>query len=169
LCDKEQDSITDIATMVRGARNAVGEKIQGIIEENKRLQKDLEKLKNKLANAAGSDLMSSLRMVNDISVLATVVDGADSKSLRGVADQVRSKIQSGVFFLAAIEGEKAALIAGVTSDLTDRIKAGDLLKFVTAQVDGKGGGRADMAQGAAGDVTNLAAALESVYGWVEKA
>ena len=169
LCDKEQDSITDIATMVRGARNAVGEKIQGIIEENKRLQKDLEKLKNKLANAAGSDLMSSLRTVNDISVLATVVDGADSKSLRGVADQVRSKIQSGVFFLAAIEGEKAALIAGVTSDLTDRIKAGDLLKFVTAQVDGKGGGRADMAQGAAGDVTNLAAALESVYGWVEKA
>lgn len=169
LCDKEQDSITDITTMVRGARNAVGEKIQGIIEENKRLQKDLEKLKNKLANAAGSDLMSSLRMVNDISVLATVVDGADSKSLRGVADQVRSKIQSGVFFLAAIEGEKAALIAGVTSDLTDRIKAGDLLKFVTAQVDGKGGGRADMAQGAAGDVTNLAAALESVYGWVEKA
>jgi alanyl-tRNA synthetase len=169
LCDKEQDSITDIATMVRGARNAVGEKIQGIIDENKRLQKDLEKLKNKLANAAGSDLMSSLRTVNDISVLATVVDGADSKSLRGVADQVRSKIQSGVFFLAAIEGEKAALIAGVTSDLTDRIKAGDLLKFVTAQVDGKGGGRADMAQGAAGDVTNLAAALESVYGWVEKA
>ena len=115
-------------------------KIQGIIDENKRLQKDLEKLKNKLANAAGSDLMSSLRTVNDISVLATVVDGADSKSLRGVADQVRSKIQSGVFFLAAIEGEKAALIAGVTSDLTDRIKAGDLLKFVTAQVDGKGGG-----------------------------
>ena len=169
LCDKEQDSITDIATMVRGARNAVGEKIQGIIDENKRLQKDLEKLKNKLANAAGSDLMSSLRTVNDISVLATVVDGADSKSLRGVADQVRSKIQSGVFFLAAIEGEKAALIAGVTSDLTDRIKAGDLLKFVTAQVDGKGGGRADMAQGATGDVTNLAAALESVYGWVEKA
>ena len=169
LCDKEQDSITAIATMVRGARNAVGEKIQGIIDENKRLQKDLEKLKNKLANAAGSDLMSSLRTVNDISVLATVVDGADSKSLRGVADQVRSKIQSGVFFLAAIEGEKAALIAGVTSDLTDRIKAGDLLKFVTAQVDGKGGGRADMAQGATGDVTNLAAALESVYGWVEKA
>ena len=169
LCDKEQDSITDIATMVRGARNAVGEKIQGIIDENKRLQKDLEKLKNKLANAAGSDLMSSLRTVNDISVLATVVDGADSKSLRGVADQVRSKIQSGVFFLAAIEGEKAALIAGVTSDLTDRIKAGDLLKFVTAQVDGKGGGRADMAQGAAGSTANLAVALESVYDWVSDA
>jgi alanyl-tRNA synthetase len=168
FCDKEQDSITDIATMVRGARNGLGKKVQSIIDENKRLQKDLEKLKNKLANVAGSDLMSSLRTVNNISVLATVVDGADSKSLRGIADQVRSKIQSGVFLLAAIEGKKAALIAGVTSDLTDRIKAGDLLKFVTAQVGGKGGGRADMAQGAAGDITNLASALESVYDWVEK-
>ena len=168
FCDKEQDSITDIATMVRGARNGLGEIVQSIIDENKRLQKDLEKLKNKLANVAGSDLMSSLRTVNNISVLATVVDGADSKSLRGIADQVRSKIQSGVFLLAAIEGKKAALIAGVTSDLTDRIKAGDLLKFVTAQVGGKGGGRADMAQGAAGDITNLASALESVYDWVEK-
>jgi alanyl-tRNA synthetase len=168
FCDKEQDSITDIATMVRGARNGLGEKVQSIIDENKRLQKDLEKLKNKLANVAGSDLMSSLRTVNNISVLATVVDGADSKSLRGITDQVRSKIQSGVFLLAAIEGKKAALIAGVTSDLTDRIKAGDLLKFVTAQVGGKGGGRADMAQGAAGDITNLASALESVYDWVEK-
>ncbi|MDC0172155.1 alanine--tRNA ligase [Gammaproteobacteria bacterium] len=168
LCDKEQDAITDIATMVRGARNGLGEKVQVIIDENKRLQKDLEKLKNKLANAAGSDLMSNLRTVNNISVLATVVDGADSKSLRGVADQVRSKIQSGVFLLAAIEGQKAALIAGVTSDLTDRIKADDLLKFVTAQVGGKGGGRADMAQGAAGDVTNLVPALESAYDWVKK-
>jgi alanyl-tRNA synthetase len=168
FCDKEQDSITDIATMVRGARNGLGKKVQSIIDENKRLQKDLEKLKNKLANVAGSDLMSSLRTVNNISVLATVVDGADSKSLRGIADQVRSKIQSGVFLLAAIEGKKAALIAGVTSDLTDRIKAGDLLKFVTAQVGGKGGGRADMAQGAAGDITNLASALESVFDWVEK-
>ena len=168
LCDKEQDSMTDIATMVRGARNGVGEKIQGILDENKRLQKDLEKLKNKLANAAGSDLMSSLRTVSNISVLATIVDGADAKSLRGVADQVRSKMQSGVFLLAALEGEKAALIAGVTSDLTDKVKAGDLLKFVTAQVGGKGGGRADMAQGAAGDITNLPSALESVYGWVKK-
>ena len=168
FCDKEQDSITDIATMVRGARNGLGEKVQSIIDENKRLQKDLEKLKNKLANVAGSDLMSSLRTVNNISVLTTVVDGADSKSLRGIADQMRSKIQSGVFLLAAIEGQKAALIAGVTSDLTDRIKADDLLRFVTAQVGGKGGGRADMAQGAAGDTTNLASALESVYDWVEK-
>lgn len=168
FCDNQQDSITNIASIVRGSRTTVGDKVQGIVDENRRLQKDIEKLKNKLANAAGSDLMADLRQINGVGVLATVVDGADAKSLRGVGDQVRSKIQSGVFFLAAIEGEKAALVAGVTSNLTGHIKAGDLLKFVTSQVGGKGGGRPDMAQGAANSIENLPAALESVYEWVEE-
>ena len=168
FCDNQQDSITDIASIVRGSRTTVGDKVQGIVDENRRLQKDIEKLKNKLANAAGSDLMADRRQINGVGVLATVVDGADAKSLRGVGDQVRSKIQSGVFFLAAIEGEKAALVAGVTSNLTGHIKAGDLLKFVTSQVGGKGGGRPDMAQGAANSIENLPAALESVYEWVEE-
>ena len=168
FCDNQQDSITDIASIVRGSRTTVGDKVQGIVDENRRLQKDIEKLKNKLANAAGSDLMADRRQINGVGVLATVVDGADAKSLRGVGDQVRSKIQSGVFVLAAIEGEKAALVAGVTSDLTGYIKAGDLLKFVTSQVGGKGGGRPDMAQGAANSIENLPAALESVYEWVEE-
>jgi alanyl-tRNA synthetase len=168
FCDNQQDSITNIASIVRGSRTTVGDKVQGIVDENRRLQKDIEKLKNKLANAAGSDLMADLRQINGVGVLATVVDGADAKSLRGVGDQVRSKIQSGVFFLAAIEGDKAALVAGVTSNLTGHIKAGDLLKFVTSQVGGKGGGRPDMAQGAANSIENLPAALESVYEWVEE-
>ena len=168
FCDNQQDSITDIASIVRGSRTTVGDKVQGIVDENRRLQKDIEKLKNKFANAAGSDLMADRRQINGVGVLATVVDGADAKSLRGVGDQVRSKIQSGVFVLAAIEGEKAALVAGVTSDLTGHIKAGDLLKFVTSQVGGKGGGRPDMAQGAANSIENLPAALESVYEWVEE-
>ena len=168
FCDNQQDSITDIASIVRGSRTTVGDKVQGIVDENRRLQKDIEKLKNKLANVAGSDLMADRRQINGVGVLATVVDGADAKSLRGVGDQVRSKIQSGVFVLAAIEGEKAALVAGVTSDLTGHVKAGDLLKFVTSQVGGKGGGRPDMAQGAANSIENLPAALESVYEWVEE-
>ncbi len=168
LCDNQQDSITEIASIVRGSRTTVCDKVQGIVDENRRLQKEIEKLKNKLANAAGSDLMADLRQINGVGVLATVVDGADAKSLRGVGDQVRSKIQSGVFFLAAIEGEKAALVAGVTSNLTGQIKAGDLLKHVTSQVGGKGGGRPDMAQGAANSIENLPSALESVYQWVEE-
>jgi len=167
LVDELQDNIGDIANIVRAARNNVADKVRQVVEDNRRLQKELETLKSKLANASGSDLMAGLKEINGVSVLATVVEGADGKSLRGVADQVRSKLQSGVFLLAAVDGDKAALVAGVTSNLTDKLSAGNLLKFVTAQVDGKGGGRPDMAQGAAGSTENLPAALESVYSWVE--
>ena len=167
-CDELQDTIADVATSVRASGTNVVDKVRQVLDDNRRLQKEIEALKSKLANASGTDLMAGLQQINGVGVLATAVEGADAKSLRGVADQVRAKLQSGVFLLAAVEGEKAALVAGVTNDLTDKVKAGDLLKFVTAQVGGKGGGRADMAQGAAGDVTALPQALESVYSWVEE-
>ena len=167
LVDELQESLGDVASIVRASKQNISDKVRQVVDENRRLQKEIETLKSKLANASGSDLMSGLREIKGVSVLATVVEGADAKSLRGVADQVRSKMQSGVFLLAAVDGGKAALVAGVTRNLTDKLSAGDLLKFVTAQVDGKGGGRPDMAQGAAGSTENLPAALESVYGWVE--
>jgi alanyl-tRNA synthetase len=166
LCDELQDTVSDMANVLRAARHGLTDKARQLVEDNRKLQKEIDALKSKLANASGNDLMAGLREINGFSVLSTVVEGADAKSLRGVADQVRSKLESGVFMLAAVDGDKAALVAGVTQNLTDKIKAGDLLKFVTAQVDGKGGGRADMAQGAAGSTDNLAAALESVYNWV---
>ena len=166
-CDALQDTIGEVAAEIRASGNNLADKVRQMLEDNRRLQKEVDTLKNKLANASGTDLMAGIKDINGVSVLAAVVEGADAKSLRGVADQVRSKLQSGVFLLAAVEGDKAALVAGVTYDLTDKVKAGDLLKFVTAQVDGKGGGRADMAQGAAGNITGLPKALASVYGWVE--
>ena len=166
-CDQLQDTIADVTAVVRASGSNVTDKVRQVLDDNRRLQKEIEALKSKLANASGTDLMAGLKQINGVGVLATVVEGADAKSLRGVADQVRSKLQSGVFLLAAVEGDKAALVAGVTNDLTDKVKAGDLLKFVTAQVGGKGGGRADMAQGAAGDITALPEALESVYNWVQ--
>ena len=165
-CDALQDTIGEVAAEIRASGNNLADKVRQMLEDNRRLQKEVDTLKSKLANASGTDLMAGIKDINGVSVLATVVEGADAKSLRGVADQVRSKLQSGVFLLAAVEGDKAALVAGVTHDLTDKVKAGDLLKFVTAQVDGKGGGRADMAQGAAGNITGLPKALASVYGWV---
>ena len=149
LCDQLQDTIADVSSLVRASGGNVADKVQQLVDDNRRMQKEIEALKSKLANASGSDLMSGLKEINGINVLSTVVEGADAKSLRGVADQVRSKLDKGVFFLAAVEGDKAALVAGVTSNLTDSVKAGDLLKHVTAQVGGKGGGRPDMAQGAA--------------------
>lgn len=167
FCDQQQDSITDIASIFRGSRSGLSDKVQSLIEDNRQLQKELDKLKAKLANASGNDLMADVRKVGDISVLATTVDGADVKSLRGVADQVRSKLSSGVFFLAAVEGERAALIAGITGDLTDKLQAGDLLKYVTGKIGGKGGGRPDMAQGATSNVAALSDAYAAVYDWVE--
>jgi alanyl-tRNA synthetase len=167
FCDQQQDSITDIASIFRGSRSGLSDKVQGLIEDNRQLQKELDKLKAKLANASGNDLMVDVRKVADISVLATTVDGADAKSLRGVADQVRSKLSSGVFFLAAVEGDRAALIAGITGDLTDKLQAGDLLKYVTGKIGGKGGGRPDMAQGATSNVAALSDAYAAVYDWVE--
>jgi alanyl-tRNA synthetase len=166
FCDDQQDAIADILSILRSGRQGLSEKAQSIVDDNRRFQKEIKRLKDKLANTAGNDLMSGLQEIGGVSVLSTVVEGADAKSLRGVADQVRSKMQRGVFMLAAVEGEKAALVAGVTQNLTDEIKASELLKFVTDQVGGKGGGRPDMAQGATGDVSRLPKALQSVYQWV---
>ena len=168
LCDQLQDTIVEVSSLVRASGSNVADKVQQLVDDNRRLQKEIEALKSKLANASGSDLMAGLKEINGVNVLSTVVEGADAKSLRGVADQVRSKLDKGVFFLAAVEGDKAALVAGVTSNLTDSLKAGDLLKYVTAQVGGKGGGRPDMAQGAASDISALPEAMESVYSWVEQ-
>ena len=167
LCDELQDSIDQVATVIRASGSNVVDKVQQLVDDNRRLQKEIEGLKSKLANASGSDLMSGLREIAGINVLSTVVEGADAKSLRDVADQVRSKIDKGAFLLVAVDGDRAALLVGVTNNLTDRIKAGDLLKHVAAQVGGKGGGRPDMAQGAATDISALPEALESVYSWVE--
>lgn len=167
LCDELQDTIADVAEVVRASGASVTAKVQQLVDDNRRLLKEIERLKSKLANASGSDLMSGLREIGGVKVLSTVVEGADAKSLRDVADQVRSKLDKGVFLLVAVDGEKAALLVGVTNNLTDTIKAGDLLKHVASQVGGKGGGRPDMAQGAASDISSLPQALESVYSWVE--
>jgi len=166
FCDDQQDELGDILSILRSGRQGLKDKAQSIVDDNRHLQKEIESLKDKLASTAGNDLMSGLQDIGGISVLSTIVEGADAKSLRGIADQVRSKMQRGVFMLAAVEGEKAALVAGVTQNLTDDIKAGELLKFVTDQVGGKGGGRPDLAQGATGDVSQLPSVLQSVYQWV---
>ena len=106
------------------------------------------------------------RDIQGVKVLATSVDGADAKTLRVTMDKVKDKLGSGVILLAAAEGDKVSLVAGVTKDLTDRVKAGDLMRHVAEQVGGKGGGRPDMAQGGGTDAAALPAALESAYRWV---
>jgi alanyl-tRNA synthetase len=166
-CEQTQDTVEEVAEIAKVAKAKVTEKIRQVMEENRRMQKEIDQLKQKLANSSGFDIMSSAQQVKGVTVLSTIVEGADAKSLKSVADQVRSKIEKGVFFLVAKEGDKASLVAGVTKNLTSDVKAGDLMKHVSSQLDGKGGGRPDMAMGAASDLTNLSQALESVATWVE--
>ena len=168
FCDEQQDSIGEIVSIVRGSRSGLIEKVNSLVDENRRLQKDIERLKDKLAGASGKDMMAGVQEINGVSVLATLVEGADGKSLRGIGDQIRSKMESGIFVLAAIEGSKASLLVGVTQNLTDQIKAGDLLKRVTDQTGGKGGGRPDLAQGATNGIADVPAALESIYDWAKE-
>ena len=113
-CDQSQDTVEKVAEIAKVAKDKVTEKVRQVIEDNRRLQKEIDQLKQKLANSSGTDIMSSAQQVKDITVLSTVVESADAKSLKTVADQVRSKIEKGVFFLVAKEGDKASLVAGVT-------------------------------------------------------
>lgn len=167
-CDDMQDTLSEIASITRSSGSSLSDKVRQLVQDNRSLQKQLDSLKQQLASASGSDLMSQAIEIKGISVLATVIEGADAKSLKTIADQVRSKINKGVFFLVAKEGDKASLVAGVTNNLTSDLKAGDLMQHVNAQIGGKGGGRPDMAMGAATDLSQLPSALESVSIWVEE-
>ena len=168
FCNSMQDTLSEIASITRSSGASLSEKVRQLVQDNRSLQKQLYSLKQQLASASGSDLMSQAKDVKGISVLATVVEGADAKSLKNIADQVRSKINKGVFFLVAKEDDKASLVAGVTSNLTADLKAGDLMQHANSQIGGKGGGRPDMAMGATTDLSNLSTALESVSSWVEE-
>ncbi|HEX5130704.1 MAG TPA: alanine--tRNA ligase [Usitatibacter sp.] len=148
----------------RGAE--LQKKLQQEREERKALERQLAQLKAKAAASQGEDLASSAVDVKGVKVLAARLEGADVKTLRDTLDQLKNKLKSGAIVLAASEGEKVSLIAGVTQDLIARVKAGELVNFVATQVGGKGGGRPDMAQAGGTDSKALPKALASVQEWV---
>ncbi|WP_027328974.1 alanine--tRNA ligase [Marinimicrobium agarilyticum] len=168
LFDELEDLAEGAAQALKTRRAQVPEKVQQLLTQNRKLEKELTALKAKLATAGGGNLLDEAKEVAGIKVLAVKLEGADSKSLRDSADQLKNKLGSGVVLLAAVEGEKVSLVAGVTKDLTGKLKAGDLMRDIAAKVGGKGGGRPDMAQGGGTDPAGLAAALESVPAWVEQ-
>lgn len=137
-------------------------------QDKKALEKELSTLKTKLASSQGSDLAAQAQEIKGIKVLAANLENADAKSLRETLDQLKDKLKTCAIVLSTIEDGKIALIAGVSADLTNRIKAGELINFVAQQVGGKGGGRPDMAQAGGTRPDRLPAALESVMGWVEE-
>ena len=167
LCNEQQDQITAISGVIKGSKGDLSSRIQNLLDENKSLHREIKNLKQQLASSAGSDLMEGLLELNGISVLTKIIDDNDASNVRAIADQVRSKLTNGVFFLVGMGKDRAALVAGVTGSLTDRINASALMKHVASQVDGKGGGRPDMAQGVANNIENIQSALDSVFTYLE--
>jgi len=162
------ESLSRVASLLKAGRDDLEDKLEQILERSRKLEKELDQLKGKLASAAGSDLSAQAREVNGVKVLAARLDGADAKSLRDAVDQLKNKLGSAAVVLAAVNGDKVSLVAGVTADYTQKIKAGELVNMVAQQIGGKGGGRADMAQAGGTDPEGLEAALGSVPDWVRQ-
>ncbi len=167
LAEGEQ-ALAHIGQLVKGSRQAVADKVQQLAERNRDLEKEIERLKAKLASSASNDLLSQVQDINGVKLLAVKLEGADSKSLRTTLDQLKNKLASGVIVLSTVEGDKVTVIAGVTADLTSRFKAGDLVQHISTQLGGKGGGRPDMAQGGGTNVAALPQALNSVSLWLQQ-
>ncbi len=157
-----------VAERVKSGRDGLDEKVQQILDRSRHLEKELEKLKAKLASAAGSDLVSQALDIGGLKLLVSRLDDTDPKSLRDLVDQLKNKLGSGAVLVAAVKDGKISLAAGVTQDQTARIKAGDLVNLVATQVGGKGGGRPDFAQAGGNDTTQLDAALRTVPDWVRQ-
>ncbi|MEM8562173.1 MAG: alanine--tRNA ligase [Pseudomonadota bacterium] len=157
-----------VCDAIKGSAETVADKVVSLRSENRELEKELARLKQKLATSAGGDLTSNAVEVEGVKVLAANVEGADAKSLRDTLDQCKNKLGKAVILLAAVSGDKVALAAGVTPDLTDKVKAGDLMREMAQRLGGKGGGRPDMAQGGGTDIAALPDVLKSVPEWVSE-
>ncbi|MCL7939625.1 alanine--tRNA ligase [Halomonas sp. ATCH28] len=168
---REQEArLNRIGERLKAKPEQAEERVESLLERNRTLEKELERLKAKLASAAGNDMVNEAHEVKGVKVLARRLEGVAGKELRGMLDQLKNKLGSGIVVLGVGDAEagKVSLIAGVTDDLTGRVKAGELVNHVAAQVGGKGGGRPDMAQAGGSDVTALPGALASVPVWVEE-
>ncbi len=162
----EADQLARVAEALKAQPQEVEARLAQALENARALEKELARLKVKMATSQGTDLAGSAVDVKGVKVLAAKLEGADVKTLRDTLDQLKGKLKSSAIVLAASEGEKVSLIAGVTQDLIAKVKAGELVNFVASQVGGKGGGRADMAQAGGTNASALPKALESVQGWV---
>jgi alanyl-tRNA synthetase len=161
-----EGTVAQLAGTLKAAPAEVPARLTQVLDQVRALEKELAALKGKLASAQGDDLLSKAVDVNGLKVLAAQLEGADAKTLRDTLDKLKDKLKSAVIVLAAVEGGKVQLAAGVTGDLTAKLKAGELVNFVAQQVGGKGGGKADMAMAGGTEPAKIGAALASVQGWV---
>ena len=166
--EETDGQLANVQKLLRVDRDVVGDKVTQLLERMKALEKEVERLKAKLASSAGSDLASQAVEIDGIKVLAATLEGAEPKTLRDTVDQLKNKLGTAALVLASVVDNKVSLVAGVTQDSTEKVKAGELVNFVAKQVGGRGGGRADMAQAGGTRPEKLDAALERVPDWVRK-
>ncbi len=166
---RENETIMNsLADLLKADQASLESKLQQILDKVKSKDKEIKRLKASMASKAGGDLISEAVEIDGIKVLAKSLDDIDQKSLRETLDQLKNKLGTGAIVLASVNGSKVSLVAGVTKDATNKIKAGDLVNFVAEQVGGRGGGRPDMAQAGGNDPAALPNALRGVPDWVKQ-
>jgi alanyl-tRNA synthetase len=163
---ENEGRLAEVAEYLKTDPDQAPQRLAQVLERTRRLEKELDQLKSKVATSAGADLHNEAVEIGGLKVLARKLDGADPKTLRETVDRLKDKLGSAVLVLAAVEGQKVSLVAGVTPDAVDRVQAGKLVNFVAGKVGGKGGGRADLAQAGGTDPAGLAQALADVPDWV---
>ena len=161
------DTVNQAAHALKATPAEVNSKITHMLDNVKSLEKELARIKSKMAASQGGDLTASARTIADVKVVAAVLEAADAKTLRETIDALKAKLGRAAIVLASVQDGRVTLIAGVSADLSAKVKAGDLVNHVAQQVGGKGGGRADLAQAGGSDAAALPRALESVYAWVQ--
>jgi alanyl-tRNA synthetase len=161
-----ENTVNGLAGSLKVSPTEVPARVASVLDHVRALEKEVAALKGKLASAQGDELLSQAVDVKGIKVLAATLQGADAKALRETMDKLKDKLKTAAIVLAAVDGGKVQLAAGVTADSIAKVKAGELVNFVAQQVGGKGGGKPDMAMAGGTDPTRLTGALASVANWV---
>nr|WP_278988913.1 alanine--tRNA ligase [Plesiomonas shigelloides] len=164
--ERQQDQLDEAAGLVKSDAFSVAEKVRGLLDRSKQLEKELQQLKDKLAAQESADLVHNAIEVKGKKLLVSLLKNGDAKALRTMVDDLKNQLGSGIVVLGLVQDDKVSLIAGVTKDLVGQVKAGELVSMLAVQVGGKGGGRPDMAQAGGSDAAALPAALDSVQAWV---
>jgi alanyl-tRNA synthetase len=161
-----ENTVSQAAGSLKASPNELNTRIAQVLDQVKALEKEVSALKGKLASSQGDELMTQAVDVKGLKVLAAKLEGADAKTLRDTMDKLKDKLKTAAIVLAAVDGDKVQIAAGVTADSVGKVKAGELVNFVAQQVGGKGGGKPDMAMAGGTDASGLPKALASVQAWV---
>jgi alanyl-tRNA synthetase len=168
LVQNQQSLLNHIAIELKSPAHELGTKIAQLLDSQKSLEKELTRLKSKLASSQGDELSDQAIAINGVKVLAATLEGVDANALRETMDKLKDKLKSAAIVLASVSDGKVSLAAGVTPDIIAKLKAGDLVNHVASQVGGKGGGKPDMAMAGGTDPSQLPQALASVQAWVQQ-